>query len=152
MQKALIAVTVAVGLAALVGCTADSSDLPKLSIADAAVLHGKEAALMVDANGASTREKYGTIPGALLLTGYEYDVAEASRGEGQQPGLLLRQQHVFGRAEGRAQSRRGWVHRRARAARRHSGVDRSRERGRASCRRLTGDQNFATYLPTKTTS
>ncbi len=76
MQKALIAVTVAVGLAALVGCTADSSDLPKLSVADAAVLHGKEAAVMVDANGASTREKYGTIPGALLLTGYEYDVAE----------------------------------------------------------------------------
>jgi len=76
MQKTLIAVAVAAGLAALVGCTADNSDLRTLSVADAALLHSKEAALMVDANGASTRDKYGIIPGALLLTGYEYDVAE----------------------------------------------------------------------------
>lgn len=82
MQKALIAVTVAVGLAALVGCTADTSDLRTLSVADAALLHSKTAAVMVDANGASTREKYGVIPGALLLTGYEYDVAELPEAKG----------------------------------------------------------------------
>ena len=76
MRRSYMATIVAVSLAAVVGCTADTSDLRTLSVTDAALLHGKDAAVMVDANGVSTREKYGVIPGALLLTSSDFDVAE----------------------------------------------------------------------------
>ncbi len=82
IQKLSVMVTVAVGLAMLIGCTPDTSDLRTLSVADVAVLRGKQAAVMVDANGASTRAKYGVIPGALLLTSYDYDLTELPEGKG----------------------------------------------------------------------
>jgi rhodanese-related sulfurtransferase len=59
---------VAASLVVLAGCTADSSDLQTLSVSEVAALRAKGAAVAVDANGTSTREKYGVIPGALLLS------------------------------------------------------------------------------------
>jgi rhodanese-related sulfurtransferase len=53
---------------AVAGCTADTSDLKTLSVSDVATLHEKDGAVLVDANGAATRERYGIVPGAILLT------------------------------------------------------------------------------------
>jgi rhodanese-related sulfurtransferase len=41
---------------------------PELSVADVASALREKRATVVDANGAETREKYGVVPGALLLS------------------------------------------------------------------------------------
>jgi rhodanese-related sulfurtransferase len=41
---------------------------PELSVADVAKALSEKRATVVDANGAETREKYGVVPGALLLS------------------------------------------------------------------------------------
>ena len=62
---------------ALLGCRADTSgldtlDLPQLE----ALLAADESVVLCDANTEETREKYGVIPGAILLSTYrDYDVA-----------------------------------------------------------------------------
>jgi rhodanese-related sulfurtransferase len=73
-----IAKLMAIPLVALaVGCTADTSDLKTLSIAEVATLRDKSAAVIVDANGKDTRDKYGVIPGAVLLSSSsEYALSE----------------------------------------------------------------------------
>ena len=44
------------------------SKTPELSVADVATALREKRATVVDANGAETREKYGVVPGALLLS------------------------------------------------------------------------------------
>jgi len=51
-------------------------ELPEISVddADAAIQSG---AVVLDANSEGTREKYGTVPGAMILTSsYKYDLAQ----------------------------------------------------------------------------
>jgi rhodanese-related sulfurtransferase len=66
-----LVLTVALGL----GCRADTTGLETLAVSEAAVLAGGGAAVVFcDANNADTRAKYGTIPGAVLLSSYDgYD-------------------------------------------------------------------------------
>jgi rhodanese-related sulfurtransferase len=50
--------------------------IPEISVddADAAIQSG---AVVLDANSEGTREKYGTVPGAVILTSsYKYDLAQ----------------------------------------------------------------------------
>ncbi|HVZ33416.1 MAG TPA: rhodanese-like domain-containing protein [Polyangiaceae bacterium] len=44
--------------------------LPQLSVDEVADLLAKHQARAVDANGAETRQQYGTLPGAVLLSNY----------------------------------------------------------------------------------
>jgi len=61
-------------LASALACRADTSGLEVLEISEAASLAAAGDAVFCDANNADTRAKYGTIPGAVLLTGYNtYD-------------------------------------------------------------------------------
>jgi len=64
------------GACFLVACTADTSGLTTLTVPQLAALLADNAASVLDANGAPTREKYGIIPGASLLSNYsDYDAA-----------------------------------------------------------------------------
>lgn len=61
----------AVGIGA---CRADTTGLATLNVSDAAALAATGDVVFCDANTAETRAKYGTIPGAVLLTSYNaYD-------------------------------------------------------------------------------
>jgi rhodanese-related sulfurtransferase len=75
-----VATLVALAVPALLvlGCEADTSGLKTLTVAQVSDLLSSDAAAVVcDANGADTREKYGVLPGAVLLSHYsDYDVAE----------------------------------------------------------------------------
>lgn len=59
------------------GCRADTRGLQTLTLGQFAALHESGADLRVfDANDADTRDEYGVIPGATLLTSYrDYDAA-----------------------------------------------------------------------------
>lgn len=60
------------------GCAPDTRGLQTLGVEPFAALREAGVDLtVVDANSADTREKYGVIPGAILLTSYrDYDRAE----------------------------------------------------------------------------
>ncbi len=60
----------------LFACKADHSGLPSVTVAQLATLLKDNTASVFDANGASTRETYGVIPGASLLSNHSgYDAA-----------------------------------------------------------------------------
>jgi rhodanese-related sulfurtransferase len=60
----------------LFGCHADTSGLATLEVAEAARLASVDGTVFCDANNAKTRAKFGTIPGAVLLTSYDsYDTS-----------------------------------------------------------------------------
>lgn len=64
----------ALTIAGLIGCRADTRGLETLGIPEAAALAAAEGTVFCDANNAKTRAKFGTIPGAVLLTSYDaYD-------------------------------------------------------------------------------
>ncbi len=69
----------ALALALLVGCHGAGDGLAILSVGEVAkLIKTDRSAVVCDANGASTREQYGTIPGAVLLASYaDYDVETA---------------------------------------------------------------------------
>jgi rhodanese-related sulfurtransferase len=58
-------------------CEADVSGLRVLGVDELAALRaGDEALTICDANNADVRQRYGTIPGAVLLSSYrDYDAA-----------------------------------------------------------------------------
>lgn len=62
----------------VLGCGADTSGLNTLTVAQVSDLMASDGeAVVCDANGADTREKYGVVPGAVLLSHYaDYDVSE----------------------------------------------------------------------------
>ncbi len=66
-------------LSLVAACRADTTGLATLTIAEAAALFAGEAAVTaVDANTDRTRERYGVLPGALLLpVKKDIDVGEA---------------------------------------------------------------------------
>ena len=47
---------------------AEATKLPELSVSAVAAALKDKSAVVVDANGAETREKFGVVPGALLLS------------------------------------------------------------------------------------
>ena len=61
----------------LLACKADVSGLSTLTVQELADQLGPESALaLCDANNEETRSRYGTIPGATLLSNYrDYDLA-----------------------------------------------------------------------------
>jgi len=73
-SRRLTAISVSASLlviASLIGCHSDSANLETLSIAQVADLMKKDDAVVIcDANGTSIRDKYGVVPGAVLLAGY----------------------------------------------------------------------------------
>src|SRR3954447_16381784 len=51
--------------------------LPQLSVDEVASLLATRTARAVDANGAETRQQYGTLPGAVLLSNFQtFDTSE----------------------------------------------------------------------------
>ena len=63
-------------IAGLLGCRADISGLATLEVSEAAALASADGTVFCDANNAKTRAKFGTIPGAVLLTSYDsYDIS-----------------------------------------------------------------------------
>jgi hypothetical protein len=55
----------------------EAGDFSTVTVEQLAALRAAGTATVVDANGAETRQKYGTIPGTLLLTHYgDYDAAK----------------------------------------------------------------------------
>jgi len=67
-------VPIALLIAAALGCRADTSGLSTLEIAAAEAMVAGGGAVFCDANSADTRARHGTIPGAVLLSGYDtYD-------------------------------------------------------------------------------
>ena len=63
-------------IAGLLGCRADISGLATLEVSEAAALASVDGTVFCDANNAKTRTKFGTIPGAVLLTSYDsYDIS-----------------------------------------------------------------------------
>jgi len=72
--------TAAIALALMLSGTACKSDTTGLGLVTvpelASLIKESSAVTVVDANGGSTRDEYGVIPGAVLLTsGSGYDVA-----------------------------------------------------------------------------
>ncbi len=65
-------------LLALPACRADLSDLQVASVEQVAARSASgEALTFCDANNPDTREKYGVVPGAVLLSNYRDYVVEA---------------------------------------------------------------------------
>ena len=66
-----------IAIAALMGCKADTTGLHTLELSQlTALLASGESAVLCDANTAETRERYGVIPGAILLSHYrDYEVS-----------------------------------------------------------------------------
>ena len=64
-------------IALLLGCRADTTGLETLELSQlTALLAGDKPTLLCDANTQETREKYGVIPGATLLSHYrDYKVS-----------------------------------------------------------------------------
>jgi len=73
-----LALAVAIAPSALRAETkGDAENLKTVTVDQLAALRTAGKATVVDANGADTRQKYGVIPGALLLTHYgDYDVVK----------------------------------------------------------------------------
>ena len=58
-------------VASLIGCRADTTGLDTLELSQhTELLAGNDQAVLCDANTEETREKYGVIPGATLLSHY----------------------------------------------------------------------------------
>lgn len=81
MRSTLIALTLALISIAPVPLRAETKDaagdLSTVTVEQLATLRTAGTATVVDANGGETRQKYGVIPGALLLTHYgDYDAAK----------------------------------------------------------------------------
>jgi rhodanese-related sulfurtransferase len=69
-----LALVVAAALAspfAALACDGDSH-AAQLTVDDVAKLTASKELTAVDANGPETRAKYGTVPGAVLLSGHDY--------------------------------------------------------------------------------
>ena len=72
-----LAAMVLVGTTSLAGCHSlmgkkPTGDAVKIvSVTDVAGLIKAKSAVIVDANGGETRQKYGVVPGALLLTDHK---------------------------------------------------------------------------------
>jgi rhodanese-related sulfurtransferase len=88
MSKLLMVAALAVAIpSAALACDDHkeaANEVKKVTLAEAAKLQQEKKATLVDANGKQTRAKYGTIPGAVLLTSYnKYDLKElpASKSE-----------------------------------------------------------------------
>ena len=66
-----------VGSLLIMGCRADTSGLSTVTVSELAGWINQDSSVVVcDANGEDTRERYGVIPGALLLSSHkDYDVA-----------------------------------------------------------------------------
>lgn len=80
LRTAVLALTLAVPSIAL-GCdeekhVAKKGVVGELTIAEVAELSKAKAATVLDVNGAQTRQKYGVIPGAKLLTSVNFKTAE----------------------------------------------------------------------------
>jgi rhodanese-related sulfurtransferase len=57
--------------------------LPQLSVDEVASLLATHAVRAVDANGPETRQEYGTLPGAVLLSNYRtFDTSELPADKG----------------------------------------------------------------------
>ena len=75
-----IAASLLVGTIA--GCTADTSGLATLTIAEVVKMTASKAVTILDANNTDTRTKYGVIPGAVLLSSYSgFDAAAELPGD-----------------------------------------------------------------------
>lgn len=75
--NAIVAAAVTLCIAAGLGCTADTTGLATLTVAELAEKIAETPATVVcDANGDGLRKSYGIIPGARLLTSHSsYDVS-----------------------------------------------------------------------------
>ena len=74
----LFALVLALGSSSMAAeSTADEKSLHTVTVDQLATLRTSRKAVIVDANNGDTRQKYGVIPGAILLSHYEkYDVAK----------------------------------------------------------------------------
>jgi rhodanese-related sulfurtransferase len=74
IRNSLVTLCAVAGSLAL-GCKADTTGLSTLTVAELAARLIQDSAVTVcDANSAKTRSRYGTIPGARLLSNYrDYD-------------------------------------------------------------------------------
>jgi rhodanese-related sulfurtransferase len=76
---AKIAATLLIGAVALTGCRSKpNSDAVKIvSVPEVARFVKEKSAAIYDANGADTRQKYGVVPGAVLLSDHKgYSLSE----------------------------------------------------------------------------
>jgi rhodanese-related sulfurtransferase len=75
--------TCAVASALVPGCRADTTGLATLTVPElVALLEHESDVVPIDANNAKTRGRYGTIPGALLLSNYrDYEPATELPGD-----------------------------------------------------------------------
>jgi rhodanese-related sulfurtransferase len=73
----LLISTLSLALTLTIGCRADTTGLSTLTVPElSALLDNDASVLLYDANSRKTREKYGIIPGAKLLSHYsDYDAA-----------------------------------------------------------------------------
>ena len=73
----LFALVLALGAASIAAESTDEKSLHTVTVDQLAALRTTGKAVIVDANNGDTRETYGVIPGAILLSHYEkYDVAK----------------------------------------------------------------------------
>ena len=70
MKKLLISLALATSLAPAVAfaCPGEGGKVNTVNAAEAGKLNQSKKATFVDANGKDTREKFGVVPGAILLT------------------------------------------------------------------------------------
>src|SRR4051812_37933751 len=68
MRKMLLAACLVIGTSA---CTKEPRPLPDVTVGDAAKAITSGQAQAVDANGPSTRQRMGVVPGAVLLSDSE---------------------------------------------------------------------------------
>lgn len=77
-MRLIIPLLATLALPCLIACRADLSDLQVLSVEEvAARSESGELLTFCDANNADTRERYGVVPGAVLLSNYRDYEAEA---------------------------------------------------------------------------
>lgn len=74
---ATLALALALAPAVVRAGTKGDESLNKVTVAQLATMQTAGKATAVDANGAETRQKYGVIPGAVLLSHYgDYDITK----------------------------------------------------------------------------
>src|SRR5207245_7650683 len=74
---ATLALALALAPAVVRAETKSDGSLNKVTVAQLATMRTAGKATAVDANGAETRQKYGVIPGAVLLSHYgDYDITK----------------------------------------------------------------------------
>jgi rhodanese-related sulfurtransferase len=80
---AALLLTCAVASALVLACKADTTGLATLTVPElVALLEHEPDVVPIDANNAKTRGRYGTIPGALLLSNYrDYEPATELPGD-----------------------------------------------------------------------